>query len=709
MFEGDGAQWDMFVQQARELLLSSRGDLRLLEQQGNTVGTPVLERLIRIFHSIDSLSNFFKLHHISALLERMESILGLWKEQPYLIEASSMSAVTAAFWLLDRSFTMDVSQDDEPAFQEQANVLQTVLDNTTWKGAQKYLGTTPPFDLHDYPKDVAVAVAEGRHMFALHFPLPKTEQQRQLSQLMEQLISVGELVTSVPGIGEHFELPNRSKSFSVWLLFSTHLRQDLLMDLTNLSSENLIPLPLPEMMKVAQVTADAVKQPREKKFTELVLQTLKSHLEKLAPAPRAAPPAPEPEASFEERKAEMELLALHLGSNLQEEERSYAYLKKPFLSFSLSLGIVILLAWSWNRFGASHDEVETLTPPLPDQALVSKTAESLPEVATIVVPEKVTNLVPADEPILTSTAPNGENRVTPVPVVPETTTATPPEKPLNHLEDSQPFTVASVSTPEKIEIPQTPIDPSPVALAHTETPTPLAEEEKPKPEEQPNSPETAPTNTLKVEDSATQAPIPVVSENTVPVMAPSKPSESSPEVALTSPPPKVEQPPTVKNPPPANLAPNEQTGYLTPISRETATVYTTIIPPEDVSKGRLRFARNCNGSVTFSISTLLNQTISGKGGRLTISQDTLQGIKLLLQNSKNVRGKALTFDFDSTGQVTISPIVWEAFVENNSGVIRLSHLFDHKGSVSKIRDITMLTTKNVLKKMGEQREGTCPK
>ncbi|CAK0747639.1 hypothetical protein CCP3SC5AM1_1460003 [Gammaproteobacteria bacterium] len=628
MFEGDGAQWEMFVQQARELLLSSRADLRFLEQQGNTVGPQVLERLIRIFHSIGSLSNFFKLDQISSLLERMEAILTIWREQPSLIDSSSTAALDAAFWLLHQSFTMDVSRSDHPILQEQIGILQDVLDNAAWKGAHKYLGTTPPFDLHDYPKDVAVAVAEGRHMFALHFPLPRTEQQRQLNLLLEQLITVGELVTSIPPMSNDFELEKTSRAFSVWLLFSTHLRQDLLMELTQLSKENLIPLPLPEMMRVAQATAEAVEQPREKKFTELVLRTLQSHLEKTSPVALKDPPVPESGATFEERKAEMELLALQIGqSNFQA--KSFSRPKRPALGVILGMTIIALLSWVWNYFDIiKSSKVET-------KLVMEKNLPSEPHMV-----QKET-LIPQERDI-------GPKNIIPtsIPAV------------------SNAMIVSSSKQENSSD------------HAHT------SQEDK---------------NSIDAREITQDSTVRAVSLSMV---SPTKKEEQAPT--------QIENSSVVST----SVSMKEDTGRLTPIFRETAALF-TIIPPPNIPPGRLRFTRNCNGSITFSIASFVNQTISRKGVHLLISQETIQNIKLFLQNTKDTKGKAIMFDFDAAGQVTVAPTVWKSFIKNGSGVITVSHLFDHKNDISMIRDITAMTANNIPEQIKDQRKGvsikSCPK
>ncbi|CAK0765263.1 hypothetical protein CCP3SC1_450014 [Gammaproteobacteria bacterium] len=619
MFEGDGAQWDMFVQQARELLLSSRADLRLLTQQSNTVGSQVLERLIRIFHSIGSLSNFFKLGQITAILERMEAILAIWKEQPSLLDSYSTTALDAAFWVLHQSFSMEISRGDNPVLQEQIGILQGVLDKISWKGANEYLGTAPPFDLHDYPDDVAVAVAEGRHMFALHFPLPKSEQQHQLNQLLEQLITVGELVTSVPRMSSDFELEDTTNAFSVWLLFSTHLQQELLMELTQLPTENLIPLPLPEMMRVAQVTAEAVEQPREKKFTELVLRTLQSHLEKTSPAPRIVQPAQEETGvSFEERKEEMELLALQISQS-SFQETPFTRLKRTALGVTLSIGIVVLLVWIWNHLNiAKNDQVTT-------ELAVEKTVTPASHVVKHEEPIQIAstsgiNTLPITKPIVPSTSPEERN------------------------------------TPDHPPIPK--------------------------------------------DDRDSTGQNEITKEATIPAIA-----------SPAGQPEKVEQPSLQVNNQLANAPTTsirEESGHLTSISREAATLFTTIVPAPGTPQGSLRFTRNCNGSITFSIATLLNHTISRKGERLLISQEMFQNIKLFLQNTKDKR-KALMFDFDETGQVTISPIAWRTFIKNGSGVMTVSHLFGHKDGTPMVRDITALVTGNLPEQLIDTRKGSSQK
>jgi len=605
MFEGDGAQWEMFVQQARELLLSSRADLQLLEKQGDAVGPQVLERLIRIFHSIGSLSNFFKLNQISTLLERMEAILALWKEQPSLIETSSTAALSAAFGLLHQSFTMSVLRSDHPVLQDQIEILQDVFDNLAWKGAHKYLGTTPPFDLHDYPDDVAVAVAEGRHMFALHFPLPRVEQQHQLSQLVERLITVGELVTSVPAIGSDFELEKTSKALSVWLLFSTHLRQDKLMEMTQLSTEDLTPLPLPEMMRVAQAKAEAVEQPREKKFTELVLRTLQSHLDKTPQkvVPQAITPMPMLGATFKERQEEMELLALQMGPS-HFRETAFARLRNPVLGAVFCIVTIVVLLWSWNHSDIVSNSLGTkriVAPNVPHESSVIQNAA------------------------LTPKTPDADKGITPtsVSVVPDVT--------------------ASVTSKEEKSSDHTPAHQEEKSSTISKETT-IAKEEKP---------------LVPVEHQATV--------NTSPLT-------------------------------------REESGRYSPISREAGTPFTAVIPPPNVAQGSLRLVRNCDDSITFSIATLLNHTVSRTGGHLLISQEMFQNIKLLLQNTNDDKGKALMFDFDAAGQLTISPSIWKHFIKKGSGVITVSHLFENRDGTSIIRDITALPANNINKRIIDQRK-----
>ena len=639
MLEGQNARWEMFVQQALELLLSSRLDLRLLEQQGQTVDPQVLERLVRTFHSIGGVSQFFDTLEISVLLECMESILTLWREQPSWIESSSTAALVAAFELLRQSFTPDVSRREPPVLTGQIEILQHILDDAAWKAAHRDLGTTPPFDLRDYPDAVATAVVDGSGLFALLLPLPRpmAEKQRQLSQIREQLAVVGELVASIPQLNGHFELEETSTASAVWLLFSSVLRQDLLVGLTHLPAENVISLSIPETMRGAQViprktsveaTDQANGQLADQNFAELALQIRQSHFEEMLPAPEAevtlqrVPPAPEVDATFEERMAEMELLALQIRQSHYEDPR-YVRLKKPAMIAGLGTVVSLLLLWLWNPLDITKiGEVET-------RRVVAQNNPHEPQV------------------IQTHQGAVSPDSVPATPVVQET-----PAVPITPVVQETPEVPVTPVVRETPAVPVTPVVPT----------------------------------------------TPVVSETLVVASAPSEGQKFSPRLPdhpvadNTSLPPRSTQGTGEKI---AHMT-QEDLDHLTSISREAP--FTAITPPAGMPRGGLQFTRNRDGSGTFSIATLLDHTVSREGESLVLSPNNLPNLRLVLQNS---RKKFFMFNFGATGKVTIPPTLWRSFVHEGSGVVTVSHLIDERKGSPLIRDIAAITTGSIVERFGE--------
>ncbi len=356
MFEGKNAQWEMFVQQALELFSSSRVDLKLLEQHGGAVNPQVLDRLVRTFHSVGGVSQHFKLPEISQLLERMEGILSHWKEQPALIELSSVAAIQSAFDRLRQSLINNVPRSDLSLLQQQAEILQEILNDVEWLVRQDDSGVTQPFSLYDYPEGVAAAVIEGRSVFAIRLRLPrnKSEKQRTLENFREQLMPVGDLLASVPPIGDHFELDKIATTSYVWLLFSSVLQQDLLVGLTQLPAENVILLPIPSEMREAQVVQprtfvdDAMTESSRlpgKDMTDLVLRMRQANREAVV----SIPDDYYDEQSFEERLEEMELLAMQIRQ-ANYIDTPFSAMLRPVLGITVGVAATVLLVLLLNRF-----------------------------------------------------------------------------------------------------------------------------------------------------------------------------------------------------------------------------------------------------------------------------------------------------------------------------------------------------------------------
>ncbi|MBF0160594.1 MAG: hypothetical protein HQL58_13860, partial [Magnetococcales bacterium] len=137
---------------------------------------------------------------------------------------------------------------------------------------------------------------------------------------------------------------------------------------------------------------------------------------------------------------------------------------------------------------------------------------------------------------------------------------------------------------------------------------------------------------------------------------------------------------------------------LTPMDRlRDDPQYTITIPTrKNNTPVGLAFKRNRDGSVTFSIATLMNSVISRTGTAFALTPDTVSGLRLVFQVNPM---EAYMFEFDRSGQSSVPQEFWQLFSNISQKAVSVSHVTGKTGKAIQLRDITAIKTRDIVKQL----------
>ncbi|MBF0273077.1 MAG: hypothetical protein HQL98_13590 [Magnetococcales bacterium] len=672
MLDTDLSQVKLLVQEAQKRLDAILPQVPSLMDGDPTTGANVLDSLLRTIRGIGGSAIFHDLTHIVSLSQSMESLITRMREAMIFVQPESVQVLLSGLKKLQQLLN-DVTACEAISIDSETVAIQAIL---------AVYSDPPHFDLRHYPQAVSQAVLQGLHFFSIHIPLSGTPEvnRKKFNEVKEAVQVVGTLVASLPDLGHRIDWRDGIRVGVVRLLVSTVLQQDLLLGLSQLPSERIVLLPIPEEMK-------------------------KIELVDLSPAPEEDPESddlPEPEVYEEEEQLgdiedrirqahldEIKRQRLALEDQEQEKQRQAVLLenerqlqrKRQHLRTlgGIAAGGLLVAASVWVVLGRPVDP----TPPAPvaqtQVTTVAKVSDPAPKPPVLVTESKSASPAPA-APVTLQPAPPAAVRPptedskpvttapTTVPAPQSTTAATPESKPAPAL----PAETQAAATPTN-----KPETPSP-ATATPGKETPAANQAMSKPETP--SPATAPSGK---ETPTAKGTVVADADSKVPANKETKPATAE----------QTDKDPNSTAPFQVRFA-----KYHLPINRLLQEPYLKITPAKGTVRGGLTYERNKDGDVLFSIAQMMGHTAFRPEDQFTITPDSISAIRIVFQVD---RGIAYLFEFGQDGTVVVPAAFWDPFSKSTKKGVSISKVVKKTpDGIHHLRDISAVSVGYIAKTVG---------
>ncbi|MBF0158063.1 MAG: hypothetical protein HQL58_00915 [Magnetococcales bacterium] len=266
----DDTQLKLFMDEAVKRLAISQTDLRSLDDHLGAVDPAVLQRLIRTFRGVRGSAELLGLSAVVQLSQLMETLLYQVDQQSITVDREVTAHLVSGLETL-HLLLIDLDLSGSPDVQQQIELLQDLLDRRMRRESsavvepefepelesepEQFLASDPwqqpvmapvgaaPFELERYPDAVAAALYHGLSFFAVQID------RQQFRPFVEKLLAVGSVIDSDPLLSEELELDPAYDGDTIWLLFSTILKPELLMGLLQLQAYQLQPMPVSESLQ----------------------------------------------------------------------------------------------------------------------------------------------------------------------------------------------------------------------------------------------------------------------------------------------------------------------------------------------------------------------------------------------------------------------------------------------------------------------------